>query len=304
VSRPEIVRTVAEVRARVAEARRAGRVVGLVPTMGALHQGHAALVRGARRLCDEPVGPGEQPRPGSGLVVVSVFVNPTQFGPGEDLASYPRDLEADVALSAAAGADLVFAPTVEEMYPAGASEQLTWVTVDAVSGPLCGASRPGHFRGVATVVAKLFNITAPDLAVFGEKDYQQLQVIRRMARDLNLPVRVIGHPTVREPDGLALSSRNRYLSDKERAVAPALYQALQSAQRAHAAGERRPGALRAAALEVIARAPAFTVDYVEVRHAETLAELPADEPSSSPLVLALAARLGRARLIDNCVLGT
>ncbi|MCI0700955.1 MAG: pantoate--beta-alanine ligase, partial [Planctomycetia bacterium] len=203
---PPIVTTIAEVRTTVDAIRRMGKTIGLVPTMGALHEGHAALVRAAKSASE--------------FVVVSIFVNPTQFGPKEDFGKYPRTLEADQKLCGEAGADLIFAPTVEEMYPANS---FTFVEVGKLGDHLCGASRPGHFRGVCTVVLKLFNIIRPDLAHFGAKDYQQSRIIAQMVRDLNVPVAVRVEPTVREPDGLAMSSRNRYLSEQERAVAPRIH---------------------------------------------------------------------------------
>ena len=218
----ELLHTVAEVRERVRQWRQAGKRVGFVPTMGNLHEGHLSLVREARRHSDE--------------VVVSIFVNPTQFGPNEDFDAYPRTLDADCAQLRDAGVAMAFAPPVEEIYPLGTNQ--TWVDVDALGDYLCGADRPGHFRGVTTVVSKLFNIVQPDLAVFGEKDFQQLAVIRRMVAELLMPVRVIGAATDREPDGLARSSRNGFLTAEERTRAPLLQQHLQEARRAIEAGER------------------------------------------------------------------
>jgi pantoate--beta-alanine ligase len=281
-SSPRVVRTVREVRDAFDAARAAGHRAGLVPTMGALHAGHLALVGEARRH--------------AAFVVASVFVNPTQFGPGEDFSRYPRDLDGDVRKLASAGVDVVFAPDPAEIYPPG---EETRVRVGAVAEPLCGRFRPGHFEGVATIVAKFFAIAGPCAAVFGCKDYQQLLVIRRMARDLCFPVEVIGHPIVREPDGLAMSSRNAYLSPAERADALALSRGLAAAADAYAAGERR-----ARELERLARAPvervAKSIDYVELRDAGTLAAL---ETVTSPAVLAIACRIGTTRLIDNRVLG-
>jgi len=275
-----IVRTVAELRAQVRAWRAAGKRVGFAPTMGALHEGHLSLVRLARGHADR--------------VVVSVFVNPTQFGPNEDFDAYPRDEARDAELLVGVGCDLLFAPTVAEMYPPGAS---TTVTVAGVSESLDGAARPGHFAGVATVVAKLLNQCAPDVAVFGEKDYQQLQVIRRLARDLDLPVEILGAPTARAEDGLALSSRNAYLSAAERQAAPALARALQEA-----CTRLRAGApVAEAEIEVIgalARAGFRKVDYVEVRGADDLARL-GPGPVSEPARILAAAFLGKTRLIDN-----
>jgi pantoate--beta-alanine ligase len=267
------------------QARRAGQQVGLVPTMGALHEGHIALVRRATAR--------------AGFVVVSIFVNPAQFGPNEDFARYPRSLERDVAMCAEAGAQLVFAPAVETMYPA--AEQ-TRVRVGALAEPLCGATRPGHFEGVATVVAKFFALCGPCVAVFGRKDYQQLKVIERMARDLLMPVEVVGHRTIREADGLAMSSRNRYLSEEQRSQAAQIPRALSAAVRAFAQGERRAGELRE-----IVRAPigavARSIDYVEVADPDSLRPLADGELTSERALVALAARVGQARLIDNVVLG-
>jgi pantoate--beta-alanine ligase len=276
------VRTIEEVRARVAAARAAGSAVGLVPTMGALHEGHLSLIRRARA--------------DGGLVVVSVFVNPTQFGPGEDLSRYPRDLERDAELAAEAGADLLFAPAVEEIYPPGFS---TSVAVEGLDALLEGASRPGHFRGVCTVVARLFGIVMPDRAYFGQKDFQQLRIIERMTRDLALPVEIVPMPTVREADGLALSSRNAYLSPEERSQALVLSRALREAENAVAAGARDPVALAEQAAATIRSAPLATLDYAVVRDAVTLEPLTALD---RPAVLLLAARIGAARLIDNTLL--
>jgi pantoate--beta-alanine ligase len=271
---------------RGALSARTGRVA-LVPTMGALHEGHAALVRRARQETEGPV-------------VVSVFVNPTQFGPGEDLDRYPRTLDADLELAAAAGADLAFVPSVEEMYPGGVSTATTTaVTVDPgpLGGVLEGASRPGHFRGVLTVVAKLFGLVRPDLAVFGEKDYQQLVLVRRMVTDLCLGVEVLGEPTRREADGLALSSRNAYLDPAERARAAVLFRALTAAQ------ERAPYGLPAArwaAMRVLDEDPDLALDYLAIRGAD-LAEVEDHPPGVAGRAL-VAARFGNTRLIDNVAL--
>lgn len=262
--------------------RRAGRVI-FVPTMGALHEGHAALVREARRLA----GP-------EGRVAVSIFVNPLQFGPNEDFSRYPRTLEADLAICAAAGADLVFAPPVEEVYSADRSIQ---VSESRLSRVLCGASRPGHFDGVCTVVAKLFNLVQPDDAVFGKKDYQQLAILRRLVRDLDFPVQLHGLDTVREPDGLALSSRNRYLSAEERAQAPALQAALQAARTAWRSGVTDAEALLAGVRDHLATAaPLGRIDYVALVNRHTLE--PQTQADAEGL-FALAVFFGRTRLIDN-----
>lgn len=278
----KIVETIDEVRKAVALARRDGCEVGLVPTMGALHEGHLSLVRRAR-------GDG-------GLVVVSVFVNPTQFGPGEDYDRYPRDLDRDAALAADAGADLLFAPSVETIYPPGFG---TFVTVEGLDAILEGAARPGHFRGVATVVAKLFAIVLPDRAYFGQKDFQQLRLVEQMTRDLNLPVTIVPMPIVREPDGLAMSSRNVYLSPEERRQATVLRRALKEAEAAVAAGVRDPKALAEQAAVTIRSAPLATLDYAVVVDAQTLAPL---KQLDRPAVMLLAAHFGATRLIDNTIL--
>ena len=274
----EIVHTKAEVREAVARTRAPGRTVGLAPTLGGLHEGHLALIEASVSECD--------------FTVVSIFVNPTQFGPDEDLGKYPRDLESDAAKCAAAGVDLVFAPGAEEMYDEAAS---TTVRVAHLTEGLCGAFRPGHFDGVTTVCCKLFNIVQPERAYFGEKDYQQLAVIRRMVRDLALPLEIVGVPTVREADGLAMSTRNQYLTDEERRAAPRLYQALQEGVEA-----ARGGASGSEAEEVVAAAlakePLFKVQYISAVHPDTLEPL---EDCGAPMVIAAAAFLGQARLIDN-----
>jgi pantoate--beta-alanine ligase len=251
--------------------------VVLVPTMGALHAGHAALIDAARIRAGK-----------NGTVVVSIFVNPTQFGAKEDLANYPRTLEADLKICAEGGADAVFAPTAEEMYPPG---DATFIEETALSRGLCGAQRPGHFRGVCTVVAKLFNIVRPDAAIFGEKDFQQLAVIRRMTRDLFLGTEVAGHPTVREADGLAMSSRNRYLSTDERTRATHFPAAL-----ARAATETNPAAIISRAADLITRGIGSSPEYVAVVDAETLEPL---QTLDRPAVLAAAVKIGQTRLIDN-----
>lgn len=278
----ETVTTIAGVREVIRSRRRAGAQVGLVPTMGYLHEGHLALVRQARQEND--------------LVVVSIFVNPLQFGPTEDFDRYPRNLERDSALLRQAGVDLLFAPTVEEMYP---EPSRTFVEVTGLTTGLCGASRPGHFRGVATVVSKLFHIVQPDNAYFGEKDYQQLQVIRRMVKDLNMDIRVVGVPIVRESDGLALSSRNVYLQGPERAAARILHQAIEHAQKRVAAGERDARALVAELTALIGREPLARIDYVEIVDPETLVPLAG---LTGPARLALAVYIGKTRLIDNALL--
>jgi pantoate--beta-alanine ligase len=281
----KVVRHAVEVRTRCEVARRSGSAstVALVPTMGALHAGHLALARAARARAS--------------FVVASIFVNPIQFGPGEDLSRYPRDLDGDVEKLASVGVDLVFAPESGELYARG---DQTRVRVGALAEPLCGALRPGHFEGVATVVAKLFNIVGPCVAFFGKKDYQQLLVVRRMALDLFLPVEVNGHPIVREAGGIAMSSRNAYLAPEERARALSIVGGLDAAARLFAGGERRPRELERVAREPIDKATS-SVDYVELRDPETLA--PVSAPIVDRALLAVACRVGTTRLIDNVVLG-
>ncbi|PIO99060.1 pantoate--beta-alanine ligase [Pleomorphomonas carboxyditropha] len=279
----ETLTTIPELRERLLPARRAGKSVGLVPTMGYLHRGHAALVDRARADND--------------VVVTSVFVNPLQFGPNEDFARYPRDLDADRRLLAAHGADIVFAPSVEEMYP---RPIVTHVEVESLSGRMEGERRPGHFRGVATVVGKLFNIAQPDRAYFGEKDYQQLQVIRRMVADLSFPLEIVGVPTVRDVDGVALSSRNVYLSPAERAAAPVLGRSLAAAADAIAAGAVDPRDIEAAIRGVLAAEPLAEPDLVAVAAADTLE--PVDPKAPPPAIaLMIAVRIGHTRLIDQRV---
>ncbi|MBC3421193.1 MULTISPECIES: pantoate--beta-alanine ligase [unclassified Pseudomonas] len=277
------VKTVRELRAAVARARGEGKRIAFVPTMGNLHSGHAALVTKAAQRAD--------------FVVASIFVNPLQFGAGEDLDKYPRTLAADQETLLQAGCHLLFAPTVEEMYPDGMTVQ-TRVSVPQLSEGLCGASRPGHFEGVATVVSKLFNMVQPDLAVFGEKDYQQLAVIRAMVRDLNMPIQIIGEPTVRAEDGLALSSRNGYLSAEQRAAAPMLYKVLSLLAEAVRRGQRDYLTLLAEGQAQLTAA-GFRPDYLEVRHAVSLKPAQADDRD---LVILGAAYLGSTRLIDNLYL--
>ncbi len=276
-----LARTRAELADLLGDARAADRRVGFVPTMGALHEGHASLVRVARE------------RVGAGPVVVSVFVNPLQFGPGEDLDRYPRTLDADLAVCAQEGVDVVFAPGVEEVYPGG--EPQVMVRPGPLAKVLEGRTRPGHFRGVLTVVAKLFNLVRPDVAVFGQKDYQQLVLVRRMVLDLNMGVEVVGAETVREADGLALSSRNRYLDAEQRQQATALYQVLRAAQ--DAAGYGAEVALGAARAELRAH-HGIDLDYLVVTDTD-LGELPDDVPPGTPGRALVAARVGATRLIDN-----
>jgi pantoate--beta-alanine ligase len=276
-----IIEKISEMRQWSEAERRAGRCIAFVPTMGFLHRGHLCLVRDAKARGDR--------------LVVSIFVNPTQFGPGEDFPGYPRDFERDCELLKAEGVDVLFHPSVDEMYPQGGQ---TRVEVEELSVPLCGASRPGHFRAVATVVTKLFNIVLPHLAVFGEKDYQQLQVVRRLVRDLSLGVEIIPHPIVREADGLAMSSRNAYLSAPERAAAVCLSRALCRTERLFKRGEISTRALARIALAELEKEPLANVEYVTLCDAETLDEI---EVIDDAAVLALAVRIGKTRLIDNRV---
>jgi pantoate--beta-alanine ligase len=278
--RSEVHETIGSFRAALRSS--AGRV-GFVPTMGYLHDGHRSLMDAARADARND------------LVAASIFVNPLQFGPAEDLDAYPRDLDRDLAVCAAAGVDLVFHPSVEEMYPSG-TPTLTTVSVAGISAPMEGASRPTHFAGVATVVAKLFAIVGPCRAYFGEKDWQQLAVITRMAADLSFPVDVVGCPIVRDPDGLAMSSRNSYLTDAQRAAAPSLHRALRAGVAAIEAGERDPYRVRAAMAAVLDPVPEAQVDYLEVVDASTLEPV---EPLRGELRLLGAVRFGRARLLDN-----
>jgi pantoate--beta-alanine ligase len=256
--------------------------LGLVPTMGALHEGHLSLVRAAKAHCD--------------AVAVSIFVNPTQFGPTEDLSKYPRQFDRDCQLLEKEGIEILFAPSVDEIYPHG---QVTWVLVERLSEKLDGRSRPGHFRGVTTIVAKLFNVIAPDAAFFGQKDAAQLAVIRRMVQDLNFPVEIVACPIVRESDGLAMSSRNAYLNREERGRALVLRRSLQQVQREFQAGEKIAAKLISAAKEVFAREPHVVLDYFEVVDPDTLDSV---ERISQKTLVAVAAYVGSTRLIDNTVL--
>ena len=263
--------------------RAQGKRIGFVPTMGYLHEGHASLMRLAREHSD--------------VLVVSIFVNPTQFGPREDFSKYPRDFERDEALCQREKTDIVFYPSAADMYP---SDSSVAVVEEKLSRGLCGASRPGHFRGVCTVVTKLFNIVQADIAVFGEKDGQQLRIIERMVRDLNFPVRIIRGPTLREPDGLAMSSRNSYLSPEERAQAICLRRALDRAEELYRQGERRTERIVAAMTEIIGRSPAARIDYIEIVDDASLEKATTLETAC---MVALAVFVGKTRLIDNTVLG-
>ena len=276
------IETVEEMQVLSESVRMTGNTVGLVPTMGFFHEGHLELMRVARKYAD--------------TVVVSLFVNPTQFGEGEDLNAYPRDLDGDLAKAREVGVDCVFVPSAEDMYPEGYQ---TEVCVRRLTQHLCGLSRPGHFDGVTTVVAKLFHIVKPHLAVFGQKDYQQLAVISRMVRDLNMDIEIIGVPTVREPDGLAMSSRNSYLSLEERESALSLSRALALAQDRLTQGECNAATLREMVESEIQSRPFTRIDYVHLCDPNTLEDL---ETIENEALLALAVRVGKARLIDNCIL--
>jgi pantoate--beta-alanine ligase len=278
----QVIDTVAALRQYLAGERAHGKCIGLVPTMGYLHAGHLSLVHAARQECD--------------VVVMSIFVNPRQFGPQEDLESYPRDMERDLALAREAGVDVVFAPDVDEVYPSGYQ---TEVMVPTLTQPLCGASRPGHFNGVTTVVAKLFNMVGPDRAYFGQKDYQQATVIQRMVTDLNMPLTIVACPIVREDDGLAMSSRNAYLNPEERQAALVLSRTLRLAQEQLIQGERQPQRLEATLREAIAAEPLARIDYAAVCDPHTLQRV---EHLSGSVLVALAVFIGATRLIDNALL--
>jgi len=278
----QVINTAVAMSAWSEAARARGERIAFVPTMGALHAGHVSLLLAARGLAER--------------VVLSIFVNPTQFGPKEDLARYPRNLEGDLGQATGAGTDVAFVPEAKDIYPPGAQ---TFVDVREVAQGLCGEHRPGHFVGVATVVCKLFNIVRPHVAIFGEKDFQQLAVIRRMVADLNMPVEIVGQPTVREPDGLAMSSRNAYLSKSERARALAISQSLGAARERFVAGERDAGALVAVALAAL-KDRVDRIDYLEIRDADSLRPV---ERLDRPAVLLAAVYVGATRLIDNMRLG-
>lgn len=275
----DIISDISEMQRRCLEARKSGRTIAFVPTMGFLHDGHASLLREGRRRGD--------------LLALSIFINPTQFGANEDLDRYPRDLERDLAIARDAGVDLVWTPTPGQVYPEGYA---TYVNVEGLTEVLCGASRPGHFRGVTTVVCKLFNVVQPDVALFGAKDFQQLAVIRRMVADLNLPVEIVGMPIVREADGLAMSSRNVYLSPAERLQALTLSQALAAARHSVAAGVRDSATILAGIRELFAKCPDARIDYLQICHQATLREQTGVDDDS---VLLLAVFVGKTRLIDN-----
>ncbi len=279
-----IAKTIDEVRGPVSEARRDGKEIGLVPTMGALHDGHISLIDAAKERCD--------------FVVVSLFVNPTQFGPNEDLEKYPRPFEADAEICRGHGVDVLFAPSPEVIYR---QESLTWVTVEKLTEPMCGRSRPGHFRGVTTVCTKLFNIVGPDAAFFGQKDGQQALVIRRMVSDLDMPLEIVVCPTVREPDGLALSSRNQYLDPEQRKDATVLYRSLQACRKMIEAGVTDAAQIRQEMLSIIQQVPSVKIEYVSIVETEQLQEVDRIEGS---IMVAVAVHLGSTRLIDNILVDT
>jgi len=280
----DVATTIESVRSLVRAARGRSERIGLVPTMGALHVGHVSLIEVA-------VNNGN-------FVVVSIFVNPTQFCPGEDYEKYPRPLEADLQICREAGADVVFAPTPEQMYP---SKNLTWVTVEQLTEPLCGRNRPGHFRGVTTVCTKLFNIVAPDVAYFGQKDGQQAIVIQRMVTDLNMPLEIVVCPTVREPSGLAISSRNQYLSDQEKKDAANIYASLQECRRMIDTGVTETRQIIGRMREVLLRIPSVEIEYINIVDAGTLKDI---ETVAGKVLIAVAVKIGPARLIDNIMVDT
>jgi pantoate--beta-alanine ligase len=276
-----VAQTIAQMKWYAAQAREKGQAIGFVPTMGALHAGHVSLIEAAASACD--------------FVVVSIFVNPTQFGPSEDFERYPRPIEKDLAICEQHGVDVVFAPTTSEMYP---QPQRTWVDVEKLTELLCGRSRPRHFRGVTTVCTKLFNIVQADMAFFGQKDAQQATVIRRMVADLNMPLKIVVCPTVREPDGLAMSSRNQYLSPQHRKDATIIYKAIQKGQQMILAGTSSPSQVIDQMNGILAQVPAMQSEYVSIVDAETLEQI---DPLRGRVLVAIAARIGSTRLIDNAV---
>jgi pantoate--beta-alanine ligase len=275
----EVVETIEAVRQQVSAARKKGKKIGLVPTMGAFHQGHISLIDRAVKECD--------------FVVVTIFVNPTQFGPGEDFQKYPRSLDADLEMCGKTGVDLVFVPSTGQIYP---SENLTWVNIEKLTEPLCGQFRPGHFRGVTTVCAKLFNIVQSDIAFFGQKDVQQAIVIKKMVADLNMPLKIVLCPTVRDADGLALSSRNQYLTDQQRKDATLIYKSLQECKKMIRAGTTDTKKIIVRMQEVLCQAPAIHIEYVSIVDPETLQSL---DHITDQILLAVAVKIGPARLIDN-----
>ncbi len=280
----EVIKTIDSVRSMVKAARVKGKKIGLVPTMGALHTGHVSLIEAAVKKCE--------------FVVVSIFVNPTQFRPGEDFEKYPRPLEADLDICKKAGVHVVFVPTSEQMYP---GTNLTWINVEKLTEPLCGRARPGHFRGVTTICAKLFNIIAPDIAFFGQKDAQQATIIRRMVADLNMPLEIIVCPTVREPDGLAVSSRNRYLNKQQRQDATHIYKSLMKCQEIVKAGKIDTYEIITEMRKVLQQKSSIEIEYISIVNAETLEVI---DMIVGKVLVAVAVKLGPARLIDNILIDT
>jgi pantoate--beta-alanine ligase len=279
----KLIETIDTMQEQCEALRLSGKTIALVPTMGFFHEGHLELMRVGRRLAD--------------ILAISIFVNPTQFGPSEDFQAYPRDMEGDLAGAKEVGVDLVFAPSVEEMYPDG---HQTKIAVERVTKHLCGLSRPGHFDGVTTVVAKLFNITKPHLAVFGEKDYQQLTTVKRMVKDLDMDIQIIGVPTFREPDGLAMSSRNSYLNPEERESALCLKKSLDLAREMFSQGKKDVQKMREAVEKLILTHPFTEIDYINICDPMSLEDVDQIEGKA---LLALAVKVGKARLIDNCIIG-
>jgi pantoate--beta-alanine ligase len=275
----KVAKTIESVRKLVQAARNKGKKIGFVPTMGALHIGHISLIKKAKQQTD--------------FVVVSIFVNPTQFGPSEDFKKYPRPIRKDLAVCRKAGVDVVFSPAAEQMY---SRENLTWLNVEKLTEPLCGRSRPEHFRGVATVCAKLFNIVAPDIAFFGQKDAQQVIVIKRMVADLNMPLKVVVCPTIREPSGLAVSSRNQYLSKQQKKDATYIYKALKNSKSLIKAGATKSKTITDEAKKILKKVPSIKIEYISIVDAETLQEI---EQLAGKVLIAVAVKIGSTRLIDN-----
>jgi pantoate--beta-alanine ligase len=280
----KVVETIKQVRDSVKAARGRGKKIGFVPTMGALHTGHVSLIERAAKDCD--------------YVVVSIFVNPTQFGPGEDFKKYPRPLQADLQICKKAGVDLVFAPSPRQMY---GKDNLSWVTVEKLSEPLCGRFRPGHFRGVTTVCCKLFNVVLPDAAYFGQKDAQQAVVVKRMVADLNMPLKIVVCPTVREANGLAMSSRNQYMTPQQRKDAALIYESLQKCRQMIKQGGRDAGKIKSQMRKILNRIPSAEIQYVSIVDAETLQYL---DQARGKILAAVAVKIGRTRLIDNILINT
>ena len=276
----ELARTIKSIRSLVKAARSKEKKIGFVPTMGALHIGHISLIEAARKNTD--------------FVVVSIFVNPTQFGPGEDFEKYPRPFDADLEICKKAGADVVFAPSAKEMYP---MENMTWVNVEKLTAPLCGRCRPGHFRGVATVCTKLFNIVAPDIAFFGQKDAQQVAIVKKMAADLNMPIEIVVCPTVREKNGLAISSRNRYLTTQEKKDAASIYKSLLKCEQMVKEGIRETEPIIAGMRKILS--PVCSIEYISIVDAQTLETI---DKIAGPVIAAVAVKIGSTRLIDNILI--